>query len=133
MRQLEDILQRLETAQVRQPRRWENKRATRSFTQYGNREEDEDWSTKEDSNSNSQKKKRNILNLNSCITSIHHPKAPIDTFSRYTLKSTTSWPHQPLKPLHAKAFRAWGRKRTTWGLDPPGHRQLNYLNLTSTP
>jgi len=45
MRQLEERLQRLETAQVRQPRRWEHRRATRSFTQYGSHEEDkdEDW------------------------------------------------------------------------------------------
>jgi len=43
MRQLEGGLQRLETAQVRQPRRWEHRRSTRSFTQYGSHEEDEDW------------------------------------------------------------------------------------------
>ena len=43
MRQIEERLQRLETAQVRQPRRWEHRRATRSFTQYGSREEDEEW------------------------------------------------------------------------------------------
>jgi len=33
MRQLEERLQRLEIAQVRQTRRWKHKRATRSFTQ----------------------------------------------------------------------------------------------------
>jgi len=43
MGQLEERLQRLETAQVRQPRRWEHRRATRSFTLYDNHEEDEDW------------------------------------------------------------------------------------------
>jgi len=42
MRQLEERLQRLETAQVRPPRRWEHRRATRSITQYDNHEEDED-------------------------------------------------------------------------------------------
>jgi len=42
MRQLEERLQRLETAQVRQRRRWEHRRATRSFIQYGSHEEDED-------------------------------------------------------------------------------------------
>jgi len=35
MRQLEERLQRLETAHVRQPRMWEHRRATRSFTPYG--------------------------------------------------------------------------------------------------
>ena len=34
---------RLESAYVRQPRRWEHKRATRCFTQYGSHEEEEDW------------------------------------------------------------------------------------------
>jgi len=42
MRQMEDRLQRLESAQGRQPRRWEHRRATRSFTQYGSHEEEED-------------------------------------------------------------------------------------------
>jgi len=31
MRQMEERLQRLESAHVRQPRRWEHRRATRSF------------------------------------------------------------------------------------------------------
>jgi len=43
MRQLEERLQRLETAQVRQPRRWEHMRVSRSYNQYGSHEEDEDW------------------------------------------------------------------------------------------
>jgi len=43
MRQMEERLQRLESAHVRQPRRWEHKRDTRSFTQYGSHEEEEDW------------------------------------------------------------------------------------------
>ena len=38
-------LQRLEEAQERQPRerRWESRRATRSYTHYGSQEEDQDW------------------------------------------------------------------------------------------
>jgi len=43
MRQMEERLQRLESAHVRQIRRWEHRRATRSFTQYGSHEEEEDW------------------------------------------------------------------------------------------
>ena len=43
MRQMEERLQRLETAQVRQPRRWEHRRASKSYNQYGRHEEDEDW------------------------------------------------------------------------------------------
>ena len=43
MRQMEERLQRLESSLVRQPRRWKNRRATRSFTQYGSHEEEEDW------------------------------------------------------------------------------------------
>jgi len=43
MRQLEERLQRLETAQVRQPRRWEHRRDSRSYNQYDNHEVDEDW------------------------------------------------------------------------------------------
>jgi len=42
MRQMEERLQSLETAQVRQPRRWEHRRASRSFTQYNSHEEEED-------------------------------------------------------------------------------------------
>jgi len=40
---MEERLQRLESDHVRQPRRWERRRATRSFTQYGSHEEEEDW------------------------------------------------------------------------------------------
>jgi len=43
MRQMEERLQRFESAHVRQPRRWEHRRATRSFTQYGSHDEEEDW------------------------------------------------------------------------------------------
>jgi len=43
MRQMEERLQRLESAHVRQPSWWEHRRATRSFTQYGSHEEEEDW------------------------------------------------------------------------------------------
>jgi len=43
MRQMEERLQRLELAHVRQPRRWKHRRATRSFPQYGSHEENEDW------------------------------------------------------------------------------------------
>jgi len=43
MRQMEERLQRLELAHGRQPRRWEHRRATRSLTQYGSHEEEEDW------------------------------------------------------------------------------------------
>jgi len=45
MRQLEERLQRLETAQERQPRRrrWEERRASRSYNHFGSQKEDEDW------------------------------------------------------------------------------------------
>jgi len=45
MQQLEERLQRLETAHERQPRgrRWEQRRASRSYSHYDNHEEDEDW------------------------------------------------------------------------------------------
>jgi len=37
------LAHRLESAHGRQPRRWEHRRATRSFTQYGSHKEEEDW------------------------------------------------------------------------------------------
>jgi len=45
MRQLEERLQRLETAQERQPRgrRWEQRRASKTYNNFGSQEEDEDW------------------------------------------------------------------------------------------
>jgi len=36
-----------ELVHIRQPRRWEHRRATRSFTQYGSHEEEEEPSPKE--------------------------------------------------------------------------------------
>ena len=44
MRQLVERIQRLEAAQERQPRgrRWEQRRASRSYTHYGSQEEDQD-------------------------------------------------------------------------------------------
>jgi len=44
MRQLVERLQRLEAAQERQPRgrRWDQRRAFRSYTHYGSQEEDQD-------------------------------------------------------------------------------------------
>jgi len=45
MKQLVERLQRLEAAQERQPRgrRWEQRRASRSYMHYGSQEEDQDW------------------------------------------------------------------------------------------
>ena len=45
MRHLVERLQRLEAAQERQPRgrRWDQMRASRSYTHYGSQEEAQDW------------------------------------------------------------------------------------------
>jgi len=45
MRQLEERLHRLEMVQESPPRgkRWEQRRASRSYTYYSNQEEDEEW------------------------------------------------------------------------------------------
>ena len=45
MRQLIEMLQRLEAIQERRPRgrRWEQRRASRSYTHYGSQKEDQEW------------------------------------------------------------------------------------------
>jgi len=42
---LEESLQRLETAQTRQPkgRRWEQRRASKSYSHYGSKKEEQEW------------------------------------------------------------------------------------------